>query len=177
MNNANNIALFVLLVLILTLTTIFSGNDISTAQTTPDTTIISATDGNGNNLLGGGTTQSTSITITFTGTGNVAGFQCRLDSLGFIPCRSPVSYNSLSNTVHFFDVQAIDTAGNVDPVPAHLSWTVSTSASGGIPTPYPYQYPATTTSFPGSAPFQLQSSFPFLPPSQTTFPPSLFPQY
>ncbi len=41
------------------------------------------------------------VTIQFTGTEDVTGYLCRLDNADrFIPCRSPLHYQSLSNGRH-----------------------------------------------------------------------------
>ena len=79
--------------------------------------------------------------FAFTGSdggSGVAGFQCSLDNGAFSACISPAAYSGLSNGDHTFAVRAIDAAGNVDPSPASLSWTVDavapdTSIDGGQP--------------------------------------------
>jgi large repetitive protein len=87
--------------------------------TAPDTTISSGpTD----------PTASTSATFAFTGDdgsgSGVAGFQCSLDGSGFTACTSPASYSGLGDGLHTFAVRAVDQAGNVDPSPDSLTWTV-----------------------------------------------------
>lgn len=102
-----------------------------TSETTPpDTSIDSATDGSGAAVVDGGTTSSTSITFTFSGTDNVAvaSFECSFDAAVFSACTSPQSFSDLSVDSHAFQVRAIDTAGNTDPTPASLSWTVVSTA-------------------------------------------------
>jgi YVTN family beta-propeller protein len=110
-------------------------NVISTIPDTtpPDTVITSDIDGNGASIPPGGTTLSTSMRISFTGTDNVAvdGFQCSLDGQAFSNCISPVTLNNLAaGTTHTFQVRAVDTANNVDPTPGTLSWTILTPAQG-----------------------------------------------
>jgi len=97
--------------------------------TAPDTSIDSANDGSGADVANGGTTSSSSITFTFSGTDNVlvAGFECSLDAAAFSACTSPKSYSSLSDGSHNFQVSAIDTSNNVDPSPASFTWTVDTT--------------------------------------------------
>jgi hypothetical protein len=52
----------------------------------------------------------------------VAGFECSLDGEAFRACSSPITYK-VRKGKHTFQVQAIDTAGNVGP-PATDTWTV-----------------------------------------------------
>jgi large repetitive protein len=87
--------------------------------TAPDTTISSGpTD----------PTASTSAIFAFTGDdgsgSGVAGFRCSLDGSGFTACTSPASYSGLGDGPHTFAVRAVDQAGNVDPSPDSLNWTV-----------------------------------------------------
>ena len=49
--------------------------------------------------------------------------ECRLDSGGWGPCTSPVSYSGLSAGAHTFSVRATDAAGNVSAAVSY-SWTV-----------------------------------------------------
>ncbi len=72
---------------------------------------------------------STSATFTFTGSDSgsgVTGFECSLDHLAFASCSSPITYQSLADGDHSFDVRSIDAAHNVDPTPAGQAWTVNT---------------------------------------------------
>ena len=66
---------------------------------------------------------STSATFTFTAT-MASTFQCRLDGASPSSCTSPVTYSSLAQGGHTFEVRATDLAGNPDPTPASFSWTV-----------------------------------------------------
>ena len=88
--------------------------------TPPDTTITSGTPA----------TASTTATISFTGTDNVAvtSFEGRLDGAAFAPVTSPLTLSALTDGSHTFDVRAKDAAGNVDPTPASVTWTVDTTA-------------------------------------------------
>jgi Calcineurin-like phosphoesterase/Thrombospondin type 3 repeat len=52
-------------------------------------------------------------------------FSCQLDGGGFLPCTSPMTYNSLSYSPHTFEVRATDAAGNTDDTPARRTWTVN----------------------------------------------------
>jgi YVTN family beta-propeller protein len=111
------------------------GNTVSVISTVPhadtippDTAITSAVDSNGAAVQNGGTTVSSSIQIAFTGTDNiaVAGFQCSIDDLAAFACNSsPVSFSNLqTGRTHTFQVSAVDTSKNVDPIPAIFKWTV-----------------------------------------------------
>jgi YVTN family beta-propeller protein len=113
------------------------GNTVSVISTVPaadtippDTAITSAVDGNGATIQNGGATVSNSIQIAFTGTDNtaVAGFQCSIDGLATFACNSsPISFNNLkAGMTHIFQVSAVDTSKNVDPIPAVFKWTVLT---------------------------------------------------
>jgi galactose oxidase-like protein/Kelch motif protein len=92
----------------------------------PDTSIVSALDGNGAAVPSGGTTLSNTTTFTFIGTDNraVAAIECRLDSAGFTPCGSPLTYSGLTLGRHEFEARAVDTSGNRDSTPALHIWTV-----------------------------------------------------
>jgi hypothetical protein len=92
----------------------------------PNTAIISAVDGNGASLPNNGATLSNGITLSFSGTDNVAvaGFECRLDGASFAPCTSPVTFSGLAVGQHVFQVRAVDSSGNPDVTPALFTWTV-----------------------------------------------------
>jgi hypothetical protein len=100
----------------------------------PATLITSAVDGNGVTIQNvTGTTLSTSIKFTFTGSGinDIASFQCSLDGSSFSTCATAnpgtVTYNGLSaGQQHTFAVSAVDTQGIKDPTPVTFSWTVLT---------------------------------------------------
>jgi nitrous oxidase accessory protein NosD len=51
-----------------------------------------------------------------------AQFQCKLDGGAFTPCPNAQKYRNLKPGNHTFQVRALDTAGNVDPTPAQLSF-------------------------------------------------------
>ncbi len=51
-------------------------------------------------------------------------FECQIDSLGWVPCVSPLSYPGLVAGSHFFEVRAIDLVGHVDASPASYSWQI-----------------------------------------------------
>ncbi len=55
-------------------------------------------------------------------------FQCKLDASAFVACSSPKTYARLRRSAHTFEVRAIDAAGNVDPSPAVLRWTIAAVA-------------------------------------------------
>jgi hypothetical protein len=56
-----------------------------------------------------------------------AGFECAIDAASFSPCVSPVSLNSLNEGAHWFEVRAVDLAGNVS-LASTYSWTVDQTA-------------------------------------------------
>lgn len=60
----------------------------------------------------------------------MAGFQCSIDGHAFSTCVSPVTLNDLTTGTHTFQVRAIDTSNNVDPMPVTFSWTVLTPTQG-----------------------------------------------
>jgi PKD repeat protein len=94
----------------------------------PDTTITSARDGRGRELLGqpNPISISNSISFTFTGTDNntgVVGFECSLDGSAPSPCtEGRKGYSGLAAGTHTFQVAAIDAASNVDETPATFTW-------------------------------------------------------
>lgn len=73
-------------------------------------------------------TTSTSATFTFHSTKIGSTFACRLDSGSFTPCTSAQNYSGLTIGSHTFSVQATDTAGNTDMMPATYTWLISGSA-------------------------------------------------
>lgn len=89
-----------------------------------NTAITSATDGNGNPIKDGGSTVSTSITFRVTATPNtnpIASFECSLDASSFSTCASDnpatIKFNNLEDGhKHTFEVRAVGTAGNKDPI-------------------------------------------------------------
>ena len=71
------------------------------------------------------TTARTSATFVFSSNEPGATFQCSLDSGSFSSCSSPVTYTSLGEGAHTFRVRATDSVGNVDPVEASYTWTIT----------------------------------------------------
>jgi hypothetical protein len=101
----------------------------------PDTIIDSATDGNNSTLTDGSSTESTSISFTFSGTdtsieeGEEVGinhFECSVDGSSFSTCTSPVQYDNISNGSHIVEIRTEDNAGNLDPSPSSFTWIVNT---------------------------------------------------
>src|SRR5829696_8299307 len=88
-----------------------------TVDTTPPETTITE----------GGTTTQADASFSFSSNEAGSTFSCQLDASGFAPCTSPMTYNSLSNASHTFEVKAKDAAGNTDATPAKRTWTVNTT--------------------------------------------------
>jgi hypothetical protein len=86
-------------------------------NTPPDTTITSAP---------GALVASASASISFSSPDATATFECRLDAAVYAPCSSPQGYTGLADGSHTFLVRAKDPAGNLDPTPASVTWTVDT---------------------------------------------------
>ena len=74
-----------------------------------------------------GAVSSTAATFAFSSGDASASFECSLDGAAFASCASPLTYGSLSEGDHAFEVRAVDAAGNVDPTPATWLWTVDTT--------------------------------------------------
>jgi MYXO-CTERM domain-containing protein len=72
-------------------------------------------------------TTQTGATFTFSSEAG-ATFECSLDGAAFGTCTSPLSYSSLTEGSHTFQVRARDMAGNVDATPASFTWTVDLTA-------------------------------------------------
>lgn len=72
---------------------------------------------------------STSARIEFSGSDTVSPsywltFECSLDEGAYQRCTSPTTWHNLAGGPHTVRVRAIDAAGNADPTPAILSWTI-----------------------------------------------------
>jgi Ca2+-binding RTX toxin-like protein len=74
-----------------------------------------------------GTVDGSSATFVFSSTEPDSAFECALDGATFNSCASPQDYAGLSDGPHTFRVRATDAAGNTDPTPAELSWTVGST--------------------------------------------------
>jgi hypothetical protein len=66
-------------------------------------------------------------TFTFTSTDPTATFQCSLNGAGATPCTSPVTLSNLGDATRSMLIQAVDPAGNVDPLAQAIRWTVDTT--------------------------------------------------
>jgi hypothetical protein len=66
-------------------------------------------------------------TFTFTSTDPTATFQCSLNGAGAAPCTSPVTLSNLGDATRSMLIQAVDPAGNVDPLAQAIRWTVDTT--------------------------------------------------
>ena len=72
-----------------------------------------------------GATTATSASFSFGSSEGGSTFECRLDAGSWGACSSPMAYSSLASGTHSFDVRARDAAGNIDPTPASLTWTIN----------------------------------------------------
>jgi hypothetical protein len=106
----------------------------------PDTIINTAIDGNNRTLSDGSDTESTNVTITFSGTdtsveeGEEVGinhFECSIDGSSFSTCTSPVQYDNLGNGKHIVEIMTVDNSGNKDPTPSSFTWNVNTVRETG----------------------------------------------
>jgi PKD repeat protein len=68
------------------------------------------------------------VEIGFHGSADAIAYECSLDAEPFAECSSPAVYEELDEGVHEFQVRALDPAGNLDPTPAALSFTVDATA-------------------------------------------------
>ena len=87
-----------------------------TVDTTPPDTTITAGPA--------ASSEDTTPTFAFTGTGGATGFQCRLDGGAWAACTSPHTV-TVGLGAHTFEVRAGDAVGNLDPTPASLTFTVT----------------------------------------------------
>lgn len=89
-----------------------------TVDATPPNTTINTSPSNPTN----------DATADFTFSSSQAGstFQCNLDNAGFTSCTSPLTTATLTDGSHTFAVRATDPAGNTDPTPASVTFTVDT---------------------------------------------------
>src|SRR5678816_517961 len=104
----------------------------------PNTTLVSAINGNGTALRTGDNTSSNSMTFAFSAndTGGNQGkgvginhFECNIDNSKFVTCTSPFTFPKLLNDgTHTFNVLSIDNSRNKDPSPASFNWIVDTIA-------------------------------------------------
>ena len=85
--------------------------------TAPETSIDSATDGNGADLFLDPTTVSDAITVTFSSSdvNDASKFECRVDQEPFSSCTDSITYSGLLSGSHVIEVRAIDEAGNPEP--------------------------------------------------------------
>lgn len=75
-----------------------------------------------------GTIGTDSATFTFSSP-EQGGFECRFDSrrkADWNPCSSPITYDSLAEGPHTFEVRALNKAGQHDPTPSVANFTVET---------------------------------------------------
>ena len=99
--------------------------------TPPETSINSALDVNQSSISNGGSTKSTSITFSFSGTDiggvDIDHFECSIDNSDFVTCITPVQFSNLEDGAHILQMRSEDNVGNVGPSPASFTWTVDTT--------------------------------------------------
>ena len=76
----------------------------------------------------GATLSSGDVSFSFSSDEASSTFECRLDGAAFASCTSPQDYTGHSESLHTFEVRATDGAGNVDPTPAVLHYSVELPA-------------------------------------------------
>lgn len=91
-------------------------------DTTPPDTIIDSTPPP--------VSTSAEARFTFHGADNATAaaeltFECKVDTGNFTPCTSPQNYSGLSDGLHTFQVRAIDSVVNIDPIPASFTWNIN----------------------------------------------------
>src|SRR5213083_1220604 len=96
-------------------------------ENSPNTVIISATDGNNNLISNNGSTASNSMKFAFSGTDNqgvtISHFECSIDGQAFVTCVSTNTINVADGT-HTFRVRSEDKDRIKDLTPASFRWTV-----------------------------------------------------
>ena len=80
-----------------------------------------------------GPTNDATPTFVFSASQPGSTFECRVDGGAWVSCGSPYTTAALPDGPHTFEVRTTDPAGNVDPTPASLSFTVATA----VPNPPP----------------------------------------
>ncbi|HET6166547.1 MAG TPA: FG-GAP-like repeat-containing protein [Marmoricola sp.] len=75
-----------------------------------------------------GATGDSTPTFGFTSPESDVTFECRVDDAAFEACTTPHTTAQLDDGEHVFYVRAIDSVGNVDPIPAAGAFTVDTVA-------------------------------------------------
>ena len=103
-------------------------------------------------------TNSPTATFEFSSNESNSTFECKIDSGSWVICTSPKIYSGLSDGSHYFEVRAIDEAGNTDPTPEPYSWDIDTAAPETTINSHPTD-PANSTS----------ATFSFSSESNTTF--------
>jgi uncharacterized repeat protein (TIGR01451 family) len=127
--------------------------DVTSIDVTPPTTTISSKPPNPSN--------QSLPTFAFSAN-EVATSTCQLDGGGFAPCTSPVTYNSLNEGIHTFEVYGTDTSNNVEQPPKSYSWRIDL-------TPPVITVPADMTVYgdggPQTVTFDATATDGYLPPS------------
>jgi hypothetical protein len=93
--------------------------------TPPETLIDTAIGGDSVPVTNGGSSESTSITFTFSSNESGSTFECSTDEADFESCTTPLEITGLIAGAHTFKVQATDLAGNTELEPAMFSWKIN----------------------------------------------------
>ena len=88
-------------------------------DTTPPETVI--------NSGPSGTINDSTPSFGFASSEPGSSFECRVDADPYTPCTSPHTTATLTDGTHTFYVRAIDPAGNTDPTPDSMTFTVDTT--------------------------------------------------
>jgi hypothetical protein len=75
-----------------------------------------------------GPTGDSTPTFGFTSPDSDVTYECRVDDAAFEACSNPHTTAELDDGEHIFQVRAVDSIGNVDPIPAAAAFTVDTVA-------------------------------------------------
>ncbi|GAC1326844.1 MAG: hypothetical protein NVSMB13_12580 [Mycobacteriales bacterium] len=79
----------------------------------------------------GNPSSQSSATFSFTDTGAVASYQCKLDGGAYATCTSPTTYTGLADGSHTFSVTATNSLGTVS-APTTYTWTINSQPPSAL---------------------------------------------
>ena len=86
-------------------------------------------------------------------------FQCSMDGAAYTTCGPPYGFSGLADGSHTFSIRAIDAIGNIDPIPAAFTWTVTTRnvrlTAAGRPDTFYTTITAALAGIPAGVPSQI----------------------